>query len=132
MFNVILAFTGFTLVLSVAVLMKNAVLSTSVMISIFANTLHRYILIKKLKRLEKIANILGKATKSGNKSDGVFWDKNRCNYELILHTYSAIKSTVNGIDNTISVLVFTTLIYNSSSVCFSFYVMLEPNNFADP
>ncbi|GFQ97345.1 uncharacterized protein TNCT_586481 [Trichonephila clavata] len=209
------------MVFSMAKNLNNAVLSTSVMVTNASNMLHRYILIKKLNRLEKIANILEEFTKSSNKSEGVFWIKmfmilivssnisvlsyklliggiyadvsyfffgfhfeyqlfndivsslfdifaflydslpmmsfaffyiavcndlrcilkhfikslkvkNRFNYEDILHSYSAIKSTVNGIDNTTGVLVFTILIRNSSVLCLSMYVALQPNYFPDP
>ncbi|GFQ97343.1 uncharacterized protein TNCT_586471 [Trichonephila clavata] len=219
--NVIIGFTSCALVLSMAMYTNNAVLSTSMMVVNASNLLHRYILIKKLNHLEKIANILGEFTKSGNKSEGIFWikmfiilnvsssifilfyklliggmhadisfflfgfhfedqlfndivsslfdifallygslpmmtfaffyiavcndlrcilkhfikslkDKKWFNYEDILHSYSAIKSTVSGIDNTIGVLVFTTLISNSNVMCLSLYVALTPNNFQDP
>ncbi|GFY67733.1 uncharacterized protein TNIN_351901 [Trichonephila inaurata madagascariensis] len=210
------------MVLSMAMYMNNAVLSTCVMVTSANNLLHRYILIKKLNRLEKISNILGEFTKCGNKSEGVFWIKmliilnvssniiilsyklliggiyadvsyfffgfhfqdklfndivsslfdiysflfdslpmmsfaflyiavcndmryiakhfikslrdnnNRFKYEEILHSYSAIKSTANGIDNTIGVLVFTTLISNSGFLCSSLYVALQPNKFPNP
>ncbi|GFR29328.1 uncharacterized protein TNCT_611001 [Trichonephila clavata] len=58
--------------------------------------------------------------------------KNRFDYEEILHSYSAIKSTVNGIDNTTGILVFTALICNSSVMCSWLYVALQPKYFPNP
>ncbi|GFR30903.1 uncharacterized protein TNCT_196471 [Trichonephila clavata] len=50
-------------------------------------------------------------------------------YEAIFRSYTTIKSHVNDIDNSISFLVFTVIIYNSCIMCFSLYVVLEPKMF---
>ncbi|GFY46972.1 uncharacterized protein TNIN_66351 [Trichonephila inaurata madagascariensis] len=47
-------------------------------------------------------------------------------YEAIFRSYTAIKSHVNQIDNSINFLVFTVIIYNSCVMCFSLYAVLEP------
>ncbi|GFQ74221.1 uncharacterized protein TNCT_279101 [Trichonephila clavata] len=54
------------------------------------------------------------------------------NYDEILHSYTVIKSTVSQIDDSVNLLVFITIIYNFSLMCFSLYVVLEPRMFVKP
>ncbi|GFT97539.1 uncharacterized protein TNCV_387041 [Trichonephila clavipes] len=51
--------------------------------------------------------------------------KSEFNYEMILHSYTRIKSAVNFIDNKVGFLVFTTVIYSSCIMCFALYYVME-------
>ncbi|GFY68188.1 hypothetical protein TNIN_30081 [Trichonephila inaurata madagascariensis] len=51
------------------------------------------------------------------------------NYDEVLRCYTVIKSAVSQIDDSVNLLVFITIIYNFSLMCFSLYVVLEPSMF---
>ncbi|GFY67328.1 uncharacterized protein TNIN_156091 [Trichonephila inaurata madagascariensis] len=55
--------------------------------------------------------------------------KNEFNYEMILHSYTRIKSAVNFIDNKVGFLVFTTVLYSSCILCFALYYVMESSMF---
>ncbi|GFY45475.1 uncharacterized protein TNIN_137701 [Trichonephila inaurata madagascariensis] len=57
--------------------------------------------------------------------------KSELNYEILLHSYTKMKSAVIYIDNTVGALVFTTVIYSSCVMCFTLYFVLESNLFID-